>query len=356
MCMILSDRRLTVALATAALVVLSLSPATAEVSLKGKTVQMGIGSDPGGGTDRAGRLVGQFLEKYLPGKPTVVIKNFGAGGGKIRAANYLALEAPKDGTFALQGDASPLQPHVLRRKVARYDPTKFRPVGAINRGGSVIFVRKDAHKRLMDAKAKPVIVGAISGTRSWQIMLLMAKEYMGWNLKWVPGYKGTGALTKAIRQGEIDMFATNNVYVINELVKDGVVDLLAQEGQGEGNDYVPRDSFKDVAIFPKLLAKANPPEIAIDAYNAVLKPGEADKWVMLPPGTPDDIVSTYRAAYAKVVKDPDFLKIARKQLSPEIYYITGENVERLVRASADVSDKAIDFGAKLRKKYGLSAR
>ena len=251
---------MTVALAITAFLV---APAAADVSFEGKTIQMGIGSSPGGGTDRAARLAAQFLEKYLPGNPSVVVKNFGAGGGKIRAANYLALEAPKDGTFVLGLDTSPIRPSTVLRDVARYDPRKFHPVGGVNRGGSVILIRQDAHPRLEDAASKPVIVGAISGTRTWQTMLLMGKEYLGWNLKWVPGYKGTSSMVKALRQGEIDVLATNNAYIIDEMVKDGVVDLLAQEGQVAGTGYKPRTTFPDVPLFPEMLA----PVLRTDAHG-----------------------------------------------------------------------------------------
>ena len=160
-----------------------------EVSFKGKTIEVGIGSSPGGGTDRTGRLIARHIGEYLPGNPTVVVKNFGSGGGKIRAANFLTLEAPADGTFVLQGDNSPVQPETVRRKVARYDPRDWKLVGSINRGGRLVFVRKDAHARLLDPKADPVIVGATTGGRGWQIILTTAKEHLGWNLRWVPGYE-----------------------------------------------------------------------------------------------------------------------------------------------------------------------
>lgn len=347
-----------VALATGTLLALALpgAPAADGVSFKDKTIQLGIGSDPGGGTDRAGRLLAQYMEKHLPGNPTVSVRNFGAGGGKIRAANYLALQAPKDGSFFLQADTTPLRPDVVKRKVSRYDPRKFRPIGAINRGGSIILVRKQAMPRLEDAKADPVIVGAISGTRRWQIMLTTGKAHLGWNLRWIPGYKGTSAMVQALRQGEIDVIATHNAYIIDELVKDGVVELVAQEGQVEGGKYVPRVTYPNVPIFPDMLAATNPPKVAIQGLDAVLKPGAADKWAGLPEGTPEDIVQAYRAAFAKMAKDPEFLKVAKKQLSPEIYYVSGEDVEQIIRDSLDVSEEAIKYATTLRKKYGLSAR
>jgi tripartite-type tricarboxylate transporter receptor subunit TctC len=185
-----------------------------------------IASDPAGGTDLTGRLVAQYLSRYLPGEPQIVIRNTGAGGGKIRAANYMAEEAPTDGTVIMQSDSTTMQPEIARRDVSRYDPRDFRVIGSINRGGSVVLIRNDAFARLNDRSADPVIVGAISGTRAWQAMLVWGKEFLGWNLQWIPGYQGTASLNRALRQGEIDAFSTNNIFVLNELLDDDLVVLI----------------------------------------------------------------------------------------------------------------------------------
>ena len=73
----------------------------------------------------------------------------------------------------------------------------------------------------------------------------------------------------------------------------------------------------------------------------------------LPPGTPKDIVKVHRDAYAKAVKDPDFLKTAKKQISGEIYYLTGEEVEEMIREVHDVPKAALEYADNLKRKYGL---
>jgi tripartite-type tricarboxylate transporter receptor subunit TctC len=215
----------------AAALALQAGPATAQ-DYSGKTVQMVIASNAGGGTDRIGRLFGLYLEKYLPGRPNIVYRNFAAGGGKIRAANFLALQAKADGSTLMQTDASVVTPSTVRRKVSKFDPRTFIPIGGFNAGGSVVFARKGTMKRLT-ASGKPLVVGAISGSRSWQAMMVWGKEYLGWNLRWIPGYKGTRSLMKALRQGEIDMMATASSKRIDRLLKDGVIELIAQEASAE---------------------------------------------------------------------------------------------------------------------------
>ena len=335
--------------------VASLAPASAEVSLKGKRVQLIIASSAGGGTDRVGRLIAQFMEKYLPGNPTIVIRNMGSGGGKIRAANYLMNKAKPDGLTFMQSDGTVISPGTLRRRSARYDPRKFEYIGSLNRGGAVLFVSKSAHKRLMDKSKKPVIVAAISGSRSWQAMPMWGAEFFGWNVRWIPGYRGVGQMSKALRQGEIDIFATNNAYIIHQLQADGTIDLLVQDGQVIKGKVTRRPSFKNVPIFAKMLKKAKITKLSWQGFYSMTAPSQVDKWMGMPPGTSKAHLKAYRAAYEKSVNDPKFLEIGRKQFSKEINYIDGPTVAKMVREVNSAPAAAVDYAENMRKKYGLAS-
>lgn len=347
-------KALTVTVAAAAL--FAGGQALADVSFKGKQVQLIVASNPGGGTDRVGRLMGQYMSKYLPGEPNVVVRNTGAGGGKIRGANLLAKAKP-DGLTIMQSDGSTLQPSTLERDSVRYDPTEFRPIGAINRGGSVFFVRKDAVPRIKDKSANPMIVGGLSGTRSWQAIPMWGAEFLGWNAKWIPGYKGSGELTTAIRQGEIDAFATNNVYIIDELVKDGVVDLLFQAGQPTDDGYGPRNSYKDVPVFPNHLREnAKLTEKEWQAYTSLMNPSLIDKWMGLNGGTPDEYVEAWRNAYKQAYNDPELQKIFQKEFSKDLTFISGKRVEEMIKEVSGVSKAVVDYSIDMKIKYGLAAQ
>ena len=298
------------------------------------------------------------MEKNLEGNPTIVIKNMGSGGGKIRAANYLMKKAKPDGMTFMQSDTTVVSPTTLRRKSARYDPTKFEYIGSLNRGGSIFFINKKAHNRLMDKSKKPVIVAAISGTRNWQAMPIWGAEFLGWNVRWIPGYRGVGQMSKALRQGEVDMFATNNAFTIKQLQDDGVINLISQIGQVVDGKISRRPSYKSVPVFTEILkkeAETTIPPIAWQGYSSLTTPSQVDKWMGMPPGTPKDYVEAYRAAYKAAVTDPAFLKIARKQFSKEINYIDGPTASRLVAAVHRGSSEAVDYAEELKQKYGLTA-
>src|SRR6185295_11800494 len=72
-------------------------PAAAQdVSFAGKKIDMVIGSAPGGGTDLSSRLIGEFLGKYLPGRPVIIYRNIPGAQG-IKALNFFATQVKADG-------------------------------------------------------------------------------------------------------------------------------------------------------------------------------------------------------------------------------------------------------------------
>src|SRR5437868_6113555 len=77
------------------------SPARAQIAVenfyKGRTVELVIGTTPGGSYDLYGRLIARNLGKHIPGNPTVIVKNM-PGAGHLRMTNWLYNVAPRDGS------------------------------------------------------------------------------------------------------------------------------------------------------------------------------------------------------------------------------------------------------------------
>src|SRR5262249_7644840 len=64
---------------------------------KGKELRLVVRTTPRGGFDELTRLLARHMGKHVPGHPTTVVVNMPGGGG-ILAANYMAFQAPHDGT------------------------------------------------------------------------------------------------------------------------------------------------------------------------------------------------------------------------------------------------------------------
>ena len=97
-----------------------------------KTMQVVIGSAPGGLYDRWGRLFAQYLGKYIPGNPNLVAQNM-PGGGSMIAPNYLYGLAKPDGlTIGMFQTFMYLQQLVGIPEV-KYDVRKFNWLGSQDR-------------------------------------------------------------------------------------------------------------------------------------------------------------------------------------------------------------------------------
>ncbi len=114
-----------------------------------KTIQVVIGSAPGGLYDRWGRLFAQHLGKYIPGNPNLVAQNM-PGGGSMIATNYLYGLAKPDGlTIGMFQTFMYLQQLVGVPEV-KYDVRKFNWLGSQEKGQMMLYIRADSPYKSMD--------------------------------------------------------------------------------------------------------------------------------------------------------------------------------------------------------------
>jgi tripartite-type tricarboxylate transporter receptor subunit TctC len=325
--------------------------AAQEVSFKGKRINAIIGSSAGGGTDGTTRLVGRFLQKYLPGKPRIVFRNMPAGHG-VQAVNYFNNVVKKDGTAWLGGSSSYVDANNLRKSVVKYDPRKFLYVGAVARGGSVMTMRKSKVANIYDKSKPPVIVGAVDGSRSWGQMMLWGKDKLGWNIKFVIGYPGAPSLTLAARRGEVDAFGTSSIGLHETMAKTGDFVSFVQLGEVNDGKIVPRVSFPNVPVMPDLM-KGKLSGVALETFQFWTKTNQIDKWYALPPGTPDNVVKVYREAYTKTVKDPEFIKFGRFQFSKDFSAQTADDIFDLINSTSYPKAEIFTYIHDMAVRHGL---
>jgi tripartite-type tricarboxylate transporter receptor subunit TctC len=313
---------------------------------EGKTIRFIIASGPGGGTDTAGRLVARYLPKYLPGNPKIIIQNMGGGAGTI-ANNYFASEVKPDGLTIMQDSSSSVASFARGGPSIKYDPRKFKIIGGVARPGSLLMVRNDAKARFTDKSAKPVVVGDTDGIRDWIAMTVWGAEYLGWNLRWIYGYPGSRELQLAIRQGEIDLWATQNAKLVKDLQREGVVQIVATE------ETQRREDFSEVPTFIELLGAKKPTGLSWQAYRAWAGAPELDKYLVAPEGTPDHLVKLLREAFMKIMKDPEVDKEGDKFFGDGWKAHGAEKIEAVIRDYVGIPKEAKDYITKMRQKYGL---
>ncbi|HTI85212.1 MAG TPA: hypothetical protein VL966_01275 [Alphaproteobacteria bacterium] len=322
------------------------------VSFQGKTLSLIINSKAGGGTDAAARMAGQAMAKHLPGNPQIVFRNI-AGGGGLQANNYFTNQVKPDGLTIIAGSRTQISPTKLRSTGVKYDPSKYEFIGGDANLGTVMMVRNEALPRLTDPKAPPIVYGDIDGTRSGLLVSMWAREYLGWNLRWVIGYSGTPAMLMALQSGEIDMTANQNAFRIMPILKSGKVKGVAQLGVRNDTGVIEsRDGLEDVPLLSDLL-KPKLDDKARDAFERIQADFLVNKWFALPPKTPAPMVRAWRAAYAEAIKDPEYLRIAEAELGDDFQPISGERLAEIVNQLVATTDEDLAFVADLRRKYDL---
>ncbi|HEY8580308.1 MAG TPA: hypothetical protein VIL72_10510, partial [Beijerinckiaceae bacterium] len=64
---------------------------------KGRKIDLVVGGNAGGVYDVVARALARHMAPRLPGQPTIVVQNM-PGAGSIKAAEWAATLAPRDGT------------------------------------------------------------------------------------------------------------------------------------------------------------------------------------------------------------------------------------------------------------------
>jgi hypothetical protein len=114
------------------------------------------------------------MGRHIPGKPTVTVQVMPGAGG-IRAANYLAEQAPRDGTAITTFANGPILEPLIGARNPGYDMSSFTWIGAITKDiGLCISWGPTPFKTIDDVKTQQMIVagtGAGSETDTWPIVL-----------------------------------------------------------------------------------------------------------------------------------------------------------------------------------------
>jgi tripartite-type tricarboxylate transporter receptor subunit TctC len=322
-------------------------------SFKGQAVTMIIGSAPGGGTDASGRIIATFLARYLPGKPSLIVRNVPGAEG-ITAMNYVAQQAKPDGLTIVMGSASVADPMNYRQPNAQYDPAKFRLIGGVGRGGSVLIIDKQAAARLADKSAAPVIMGSNEALpRNGMQMTVWGIAFLGWNAHWVSGYPGTNEVMLALDRGEVDMTATSNMFQLQKMLESGKNRPFYQTGSFVAGKMTARADLGDLPLFSDAMAGKISDPLAAQAFKYWESLCSMDKWVALPPGTPDAVSAAYRAAFVQASSDPEFIAQG-KRISDDFTPQSPADVDQLMTNLVETPTAATDYTKKLMRQQGLN--
>lgn len=303
---------------------------------------MTIGFGSGGAVDLYGRTLGRYLVHYLPGQPGLVVVNqLGAGG--VVALNDWTNKAEPNGLFVTVGAQSQSDPDALLRTHAKYDPRAFKYVGGLGAYSQGVFVDKEALARLHDKTMKPAVMGLVGTTlRSGNYQVLWGAEFLGWNVRWVRGYKSTAELRQALERGEIDMSTFGSIRDIDYLQQTGRFAVISQSGSVKDGKLVPRANLGPVPVISDLVAGKITYPMAQKVFAYAQNVSQVGMWLALPPRTPDGVVAAYVKAFTATLADSQYQTEFAK-IDPDSPVASKADLERLMGELGTVSPQTLDY-------------
>lgn len=303
-----------------------------EALFKGKTIQFVVALAAGGGYDNYARTLARHLSRFIPGQPNVVVQNM-TGAAGMRAANWIYTAAPRDGLTIGITQRSVLVEPLYGTKEAVFDPTKLSWIASLNEEAFIAVSWKGRGlDTIRDAQAREIPVAADGPASDDFIWPAVLNGTIGTKFKIVAGYTGKAEERLSARRGETA----------------GLIGWSWAALRGEEWDDYKAGNWKIVSY----LGKSRHPDFdAPSIYDYAQTKDVTDSFdflgdtlalgrpVFAPPDIPKDRETVLRAAFAAVLKDPQFLADAEQQ-KLDILPASGDElatrVARLYRADPDV--------------------
>ena len=312
---------------------------------KGKQIKIIVGFTAGGIVDLWARLFTQYMGKYIPGNPDVIVQNV-PGGGSMIAANQLYNIAKPDGLTLGMVSTGLYFDQLMGRKEVQFDWSRFGWIGSPVRNFEVLTMRADTPYRSIEdiqKASQPPRCGTTGTGATGHYFPKFIDESLGANIQIVLGYPGNRDVEVAIERGEVHCYAITKEAFLRDpgrsWLKKGFVRALVQGGQ-------KRDPlFPDTPTIYELMDKHKTPEELKRFASVLLSPGAIGRPLMTPPNLPAERLKTLRDGYAKMIADPDFLADAKKR-EWDVEYISGEDLEAMAKKAVNQSPETI---ARLKK-------
>ena len=348
-------------LSTSAALTLALAmaqPAAAQAPadfFKGKTLTIYVGLSAGGGYDMNARLLSRHIGKYIPGNPTVVVRNMPGAGGLVMT-NHVANVSPKDGLhLGAPQRGVPFEPLLGQDSKAKFDPRTLNWIGSVNSDTSLALVHKRTGiKTWKDLRNRDTIIaGTGVGTESVVVPYVL-RNLMGLKFKVIAGFPGGSEMNLALARGEVDGRGTFSWTSLKpnykEWVESGDYVMLFQMGLRKHRD------LPDVPLVIDLAETEDLKRLLKIQFTAF----ELGRPIFAAEGVPADRIATLRKAFDDSMKDKDLQLEAEKsdqevnpmtgqemqEIFKEIYETPKELIARLAAASVEKADLKVLEGVK----------
>lgn len=287
---------------------------------KGKVINYIVATKPGGGYDAYARVIGKYMQKYIPGV-TVIVKNT-PGAGHIIGANETYL-AKTDGLTMGTFNTGLIYSQIAGLPGIRFDLAKYSWIGKASSETRVFIVGINTpyktFKDVLESKEPIKMAASGVGTAAYNDNLIVAAA-TGANLKVIPGYggrEGEMAMLRGEVSGQIGSYVG-----LTGFIKAKECRVLLQIADKKHKD------LQDVPLASELKISEKAKKI-IAVINST---AELGRLTAGPPNISAERLQVLRDAYKKALTDPNLLNEAAK-MDMDIDPGFGDNVAKLVKAA-----------------------
>jgi len=301
---------------------------------RGRTINVFIGVNVGGGYDFEARLLARFMRAHIPGNPLLVPQNM-VGAGGIKMANYLYSIAPQDGTAIGMFPNTLVAVQAVGTEGVQYDANRFSWIGSMSMSPLTLTVWHSSGVRTIEeARQKELVVAASNKGAITYSFPRMLNEFLGTRLKIVSGYQGNSTMTIAMERGEVDG-VTNSWDSWKSLnpawLKEKKINLLVQTE--------PKSKELDIPSVQELARSEDDRKVIqlIVSGDALGKP------VATAPNVPAERVKALRDAFDATLKDPAFIEAAaaaRIEINPIHGVQLQATVEKVLATPRALAERA----------------
>jgi len=267
---------------------------------KGKTVTYIVATAAGGGYDLYGRLVAEYMQRYLPGS-TFVVRNLPGAGHLVGANTIFASRA--DGLTLGTFNTGLIYNQLVGLPGIKLDLTKMSWIGkATTEPRAIVIAQQSPIKTFAALQAnKEPLNFATSGLGSANyVESTMLTSALKLPAKILTGYNGNDDQL-AMRRGEI-VGSIGSRSSFEQFVKNGYARFIAQIGGKDSDAPQLRDLVTDPA--------------ALALIALVQSQGDIARLTAGPPGIPQDVLDALREAYRKALEDKELQEKAAKLERP----------------------------------------
>src|SRR5262245_13241169 len=286
----------------------------------GKSITFIAGTDVGGGFSIYARAIAKHLPRFIPGNPTIVVKNMPGAGGATASA-WLYRIAPQDGTAIASVSPNAILGRLLDDSQTQYDPTRFTYLAGAERSTRLCMTFRHSRVRTIeDALANKAVVGATSAGSPTREYAAMFRHATGARFEIVSGYKGPPDLFIAMERGEIDGVCGLDWAALKAQqpgwISERRLNLLVQ-GSIEPNPELAALGVPTPWRYVRNDVDRKAVELMISFQQAF------GKAYLAPPGVPAEEIGILRDAFNAALRDRELLADAQA-LRIEIAPQTGE--------------------------------